>query len=44
MNALDFTGGVGNNFRNGVIACIIGFGLALLLGLILGFEEKKKEA
>lgn len=44
MNALGFTGGVGNNFRNGVIACIIGFGLALLLGLILGFEEKKKEA
>lgn len=42
MNALGFTGGSGNNFIYGVISCAIGFGIALLLGLILGFDDKKK--
>lgn len=42
LNALGFAGSTGENFVKGVISCGVGFGIALLLGLILGFENKKK--
>ena len=42
LNALGYTGGPAGNFTKGVIACAVGFGLALILGLVLGFDDKKK--
>lgn len=42
LNALGFAGSSGENFVKGVISCAVGFGLAFLMGLILGFDDKKK--
>ena len=41
MNVLGFTGSTPTNFYKGAAACAIGFMITLLLGLILGFEDKK---
>ncbi|MCR5755090.1 MAG: glucose PTS transporter subunit IIA [Acetatifactor sp.] len=43
LNALGFAGSTGENFVKGVISCAVGFGIALLLGLILGFDDSKKQ-
>ncbi len=42
LNALGFAGSTGENFVKGVISCAVGFGLAFLMGVILGFDDKKK--
>ncbi|MBR1740663.1 MAG: hypothetical protein IJ733_02115, partial [Lachnospiraceae bacterium] len=42
LNALGFAGSTGENFVKGVISCAVGFGLAFLMGVILGFDEKSK--
>ena len=42
LNALGFAGSTGENFVKGVISCAAGFGLAFLMGVILGFDDKKK--
>ena len=43
LNALGYTGGPAGNFTKGVIACAVGFGLAFILGLVFGFDDKKKK-
>lgn len=42
LNALGFAGSTRENFIKGIISCAVGFGLAFLMGLILGFDDKKK--
>ncbi len=41
MNALGFAGGTPDNFVKGVGSCVLGFALALLMGVVLGFDESK---
>ena len=41
MNALGFAGGTPDNFVKGVASCGLGFALALLMGVILGFDDSK---
>ncbi len=42
LNVLGFTGGTSDNFVKGAIACALGFVIALVLGLVLGYDEKKE--
>ena len=42
LNVLGYTGGPAGNFVKGAISCAIGFGIALVLGLVLGFDNKEK--
>ena len=41
MNGLGFAGGPSDNFVKGIISCGVGFGLALVIGVVLGFDNKK---
>ena len=44
MNVLGFSGGPAGNFVWGLISCLVGAAVALLLGVIFGFEDKKAKA
>ena len=41
MNALGFVGGPADNFVKGAISCAVGFGIALVIGVVLGFDNTK---
>jgi len=41
MTILQFAGGPGQDFINACIACGIAFIVPLVLGLMIGFDEKK---